>query len=392
MNEKTAKELVKARKAVKRKYRQLKSESVKSESRRYEEFKPITEPLRELIKNIKSEASATGIKKEKGEEDEEKGAGKNNDYDQSFLISKNRPRDTNIYRKYLPPQQQISNLSGYDYDEDVFFTNYNNAPTQSDPHDETFQEPSLADIQQNILELTKSESYEQYLASFDPLVRSFVDMSIKSERELDHTHGLVHDIDTEKWKIGNSVVDFVGPDIKVNNIRYEGTPGLYELLFFKEPLEYKSQDLENYMDILNRTNAYRRNHDANNQIQGTSDSKYLTIIKPYLVKKGIIKERTASEPSMTSRFNKPLPPALQRPKTRQQSSVRKKVGAGRLKKDIPYMLNFSKKKTDYVYYDDINELVERLKLLISSQMAGHSGHNNEIISILEELREANIIE
>lgn len=42
---------------------------------------------------------------------------------------------------------------------------------------------------------------------------------------------------------------------------------------------------------------------------------------------------------------------------------------------------------DYVYFDDVNDLVERLKLLIASQAAGHNGHDNEIISIIEELKE-----
>ena len=54
-------------------------------------------------------------------------------------------------------------------------------------------------------------------------------------------------------------------------------------------------------------------------------------------------------------------------------------------------MNLNNKKVDFVYFDDINEIVERLKLLISSKIAGHTGHENEIISILEELREANII-
>lgn len=44
------------------------------------------------------------------------------------------------------------------------------------------------------------------------------------------------------------------------------------------------------------------------------------------------------------------------------------------------------------YWDDPNELVDRLRLLASSASAGHTGHNNEIISIIEELREANLIE
>jgi len=45
----------------------------------------------------------------------------------------------------------------------------------------------------------------------------------------------------------------------------------------------------------------------------------------------------------------------------------------------------------YEHWDDPNELVDRLRLLVSSQMAGHTGHNNEILSIIEELKEGNII-
>lgn len=49
-------------------------------------------------------------------------------------------------------------------------------------------------------------------------------------------------------------------------------------------------------------------------------------------------------------------------------------------------------RTEFVHWDNVNELVSRLKLLIASQTAGHSGHHNEIISIVEELREADIIQ
>lgn len=43
------------------------------------------------------------------------------------------------------------------------------------------------------------------------------------------------------------------------------------------------------------------------------------------------------------------------------------------------------------YWNNPNDLVNRLRLLISSSYAGHSGHNNEVISILKELREHDYI-
>lgn len=60
------------------------------------------------------------------------------------------------------------------------------------------------------------------------------------------------------------------------------------------------------------------------------------------------------------------------------SSSQTKTGDGLYKDVIP--------KTQLVYYDDPNELVTRLHLLTSSQSVGNIGINNEIISILEELR------
>jgi len=48
-------------------------------------------------------------------------------------------------------------------------------------------------------------------------------------------------------------------------------------------------------------------------------------------------------------------------------------------------------KKQYIYWDNPNELCERLNLLVNSKIAGHTGHDAEIISIIEELREIGII-
>jgi len=46
---------------------------------------------------------------------------------------------------------------------------------------------------------------------------------------------------------------------------------------------------------------------------------------------------------------------------------------------------------NYVYWDNVNELVEILQLLMASRAAANNNHTNEILSIIEELREAKII-
>lgn len=56
---------------------------------------------------------------------------------------------------------------------------------------------------------------------------------------------------------------------------------------------------------------------------------------------------------------------------------------------IPYNAN---SHIIYEYFDDPNELCERLRLLVSSRMAGNTNHMQEINSIIEELRELGCID
>ena len=46
---------------------------------------------------------------------------------------------------------------------------------------------------------------------------------------------------------------------------------------------------------------------------------------------------------------------------------------------------------DYVYWDDPNELFDRLRLLMAERSGGNHSHTNEIPSIIEELREGGYI-
>lgn len=55
------------------------------------------------------------------------------------------------------------------------------------------------------------------------------------------------------------------------------------------------------------------------------------------------------------------------------------------------MISTQNNQLDYVYLDDPNELVDRIRLLLASQAAGNQSHTNEIIWITKELREAIII-
>jgi len=59
-------------------------------------------------------------------------------------------------------------------------------------------------------------------------------------------------------------------------------------------------------------------------------------------------------------------------------------------KRLPHAMILNDNAIDYVHWDDPNELMN-LRLFDASHRAGNNAHDNEILSIIEELREAGLI-
>jgi hypothetical protein len=112
-----------------------------------------------------------------------------------------------------------------------------------------------------------------------------------------------------------------------------------------------------------------RGYDPQQQIKGTRAFKYTKIIKP------LLSSTTTTTPA------KLKPVAVSTP-------IQSKKGGG---VNGSMFMKYKQVKPNYVYWNNVNELVERLQLLIASQAAGNNNHNNEIQSITEELREEKII-
>lgn len=147
--------------------------------------------------------------------------------------------------------------------------------------------------------------------------------------------------------VGNKTVDVNDQDINIDGTSYGLTPGLKQLLFKTKPNlnVVTSIDYNHYKEILTFTCAHKRNFDKNAQIKGDKSFKYKNIIAK------IFKTQT---------------------------------GRGLPLKKLTNQENI-------IYWNDINELVDRLQLLVASRDAGHTGHENEILAIIDELREEKII-
>jgi len=139
--------------------------------------------------------------------------------------------------------------------------------------------------------------------------------------------------------LGNKKINFFQNTLIIGDITYPLTPGLVRLLFYKHPVAYTENDLETYKQLLVQTSAHLT-------LDGTKikkgGDKYTEIV---------VKLFSAS-------------------------------GSG---------LSMKLQRHNLVYWDDPNELVDRLRLLLSSQAAGNTGVSNEILSIFEELLEVGLI-
>ncbi|KYM93919.1 hypothetical protein ALC62_15475 [Cyphomyrmex costatus] len=230
---------------------------------------------------------------------------------------------------------------------------YDHAPSVEEVF-EIANEPLVTSIRHL---LQTSEGQEKLHANYGPLGQRYLKavLSGKKAVNIDVVYGVY--FSDEGTMLGDKRITLnKNDDIIIDGQRYDGTPGLYELIFMKFPNESicTDDDVQTYKSILLTTNAYRRGHNAGNQVLGNKGHKYKNIIAPLV--------------------------------------LGKKVGTGIKKKlDLPYAMSLTDNRIDYVHWDDPNELVDRLRLLEASRQAGHNGHDNEILSIIEELREAGLI-
>ncbi|XP_068994065.1 uncharacterized protein [Neodiprion pinetum] len=156
--------------------------------------------------------------------------------------------------------------------------------------------------------------------------------------------------------IGDSLISSESDYIRIGDTLHPKTKGLSELLFKKKPdgSSVSAENWENFTNIILATNAHKKYHSSYGAVRNANSYKF----------KNVNAELTDYPLSLRRNGKGLLPQA---------------------------MITRQGVETEYVFWDNPNKLAERLRLLLASQAAGNPSHNNGIISIIEELREAGII-
>jgi len=213
---------------------------------------------------------------------------------------------------------------------------------------------SLAKSVQNQLQIPEGRKTlrETLWKHLGPLSQKYVGAILTGDREsnLDRMYGVY--LDKDGTMFGSKRFDVDKADNIIDGVRYVDTPGLYESIFKRIPDDVicTEDDKQKYKSMLLTTNAHRYN-DPHDRIRGNRGYKYKHVIAPLI-----------------------------------STESKKKSGGG-----LPRAMTLNDNAIDYVHWNDPNELVDRLRLLEASRQVGHNAHDNEMLSIIEELREAGII-
>ena len=218
---------------------------------------------------------------------------------------------------------------------------------------------------------------EEELIKIGPIARKYIQSNLGRATT---RAGLYSEDDN--LKIGYRPVKIENDDIIINDERFKGTPGLWELITSKdipEKTKYNAKDLADYITIMHITKA---TYDKNNKRVGGND-KMNKLIKP-LVKalekgggEGLIDKieehfgfEEEEEEYDEEEYEEPalIPFTPTKGTGLKRSRARPKI--------LP---------------SDPNALIDRFDLLFSSQKAGHTGVRNEIVSILDELKRQGVL-
>lgn len=400
--EEMVKEISELRRNIKLKHQALQRQLTDNSELLEKQWKPVAEPLIKLLEEqeeSKSEKEKLNNRKRKPNENFEEATPVKH-----FI----RTPDQGVKRKQkinLPTREDYE--SDYEYDDGneglppskrpaipstTFDTNemeYENQGDEEQSIEEMQHEPVVYETTSTGEALLKTPKGRHYAKEFveriftGNIAKDYFLKLIRGGKPIDHNYGVR--VEGNDWMIGDKKIEIDENDIIVNGVRYLGTRGLYELIFMNSPNQYiyTEEDLKSYAGILKDTNVYRVNYSALGRRRSNRGHKYLHIIAPILNEwdngasgSGVLKTTPKSRKNKLTQQDyviKANPMTTYPDLLAPQSDL--------------HGVTLGNGNPEYIYFDDPNELVDRLRLLYGSQEAGNNGHKNEINSIIEELLE-----
>lgn len=187
----------------------------------------------------------------------------------------------------------------------------------------------------------------QEIGNKGPLSRKYILKMLHGARPRPKYHVYGARLESDGLRIGDSKLTVDDNDnIKVKGQVFKGTAGLFQLIFEPVPKKYSKNDLKNFKFLCILTNSHRKAYSPSTPVHRNRSEKYTKIIA-----------------KLFSNY---------------RGKHRKSTGKGMSMKSVY--------DTNIIYYNNVNKLVDRMRLLYESIQAGHTGLNNEMVALTEELK------
>ena len=220
---------------------------------------------------------------------------------------------------------------------------------------------------------------EEELIKIGPIARKYIQSNLGRATT---KAGLYSEDDN--LKIGYRPVKIENDDIIIDDERFKGTVGLWELITSKDipdKKKYKAEDLAGYITIMHITKA---TYDKNNKRVGGND-KMNKLIKPLV--KALEKDESGNK--LVTEINKHF--GLEE-ETNEEEEYEEYEEPASIPLTPTKGTGLSKAgQSPKILPSDPNALIDRFDLLFSSKKAGHTGVRNEIVSILDELKRQGVL-
>jgi len=226
---------------------------------------------------------------------------------------------------------------------------------------------------------------EDVLKRIGPLAEKYLRHRMDKSIKPDLKFGLY--VDKEgNFYIGNTALIILEDELHFKNgMTFKGTVGLWELITMEKPTNYTEQDLQDYEKIVLSTNTYRHNNDANaKQVKSSTGYKYIHFIKPILQKNDIIRQTKGKK---ILSYPHSLADQLQMSERTNMDSLGEELGESKEGSGLRKILTNT--PVEYVYWNTLDELLERLYIVYGEIKSGNNNPNliNEVVNILQEIRE-----
>lgn len=353
--------LVRTRRIIAKKFQKLHNQNIKRDVKLNEKYAPITKSLKKIVDMKKDDSNP---KKNQASVPSKHSETENlyldNNLEES-VDSSNEDLNENV-------EPEFDNELAFDDFQPTFTSELNVAgPSRNSINNVQNTVPNKRTSIRSLLERNEVTDTTQFLNSdYDTSDNDFSMRAIASKRRRDESNNdLVDDSENEQQSIRKDVK-------KVKKCKQNA-------LIIKR----KWNDLQNLRAI--RRTAMAKIKKKLRPNNGVQQKRSKVVVSPEDFDdhgnfRGAEKPKRRKVLTSSVRY---IPVKRKIKRSSKQSST---VGEGIEKEFIPYNGNIV-----YEYWDDPNELCARLQLLMASQSTGNSNHGQEINSIIQELREQNII-